>query len=293
MMLWFWCAEATTTTNSKLVSDREDPACDRILTSGHQSRKDYLSLLNSSSSLRKDTDVLSLQVKEPHCEASSELQSPKIRRLSSNVMAVGGKIEDDLEHQSSSSDKADHCFSTNVLYDHCDDHAVRHEMTRNIEENSLEVCTPLKEIFLTDMNGMSTTKARGMLQKRLRVENAQDFGCRVAFSSQEECSPVFQLNTVQAVLCKLQRPVCSSGPKQGKFSEHGTQNVDTVLLKLQRPTRSSDHGLDDQGAEGNETLQKAIKQTSDMNHKSDLESEIKPTAESVLRWAIMFGVVKE
>ena len=249
----------------------------------HQSRKDYLPRLNSISSLKEDTEFLSWQVKEPQRETYSELQSPKIRSSSNLLAREGGKIEDGLDHHSSNSDKADQCFSSNVLYDHCDDHAVPHEMTHNMEENSLEVCAPLKEALQEDMNGMSTTKAEGILRKRLRAENAHDYGCQASFSSQGECSPAFQLNTVQAVLCKFQRPVCSCGSKQGKFSERGIKNVDIVLLKLQRPTGPSYHGHGHQDGEGNRTQQKDIKQTSDMNQKSDLESEIKPTDECDLR----------
>ncbi|KAG0607296.1 hypothetical protein M758_8G017200 [Ceratodon purpureus] len=277
-------AKATTTTDNKLILGREDLACDRILSSGQQSQKEYLRLRNSVSSLKKDTEILSWQVKEPQREAYSELQSLKARSPSPNLLAIeGAEFEDGLEHHSSNSDKADQCFSSNVLYSHCDDHAVQHEMMHNIEKNCLEDCTHLKEVLEANMNGMSTTKAKGTLQKQLRAGNAHDYGCQASFSSQEECSPAFQLNTVQAVLCKLQRPVCSCGSKQGTFSEHGIKNVETVLLKPQRSPRPSGHGLGHQDIEGNQTLEKDTELTSDMNQKGDLELESEPTAEREAR----------
>lgn len=243
---------------------------------------DHRLLLNSASSLGKSTEVISWHVKEPQHEAYSELQSSKSRRSSSNFLAKEGEIiEDGLEHHSSTNDRADQCLSSNVLYDH----ASRHEMTHNVEENSVEVLTPPKEPLPEDRKGMSTTEAVGMLQKRLWTEDAiaHDCGCRASFSSQEECSPACQLNTVQAVLRKLQRPVFSCGPNQ----EQGIKTVDTVLLKLQRPARHSIHGLGHQEAEANRITQKDIKRKSDMNQKSNLESETKTTAECQVRWAIM------
>ena len=274
-----------TIAHKKLILGQEDSACNTILTSNRQSRKDHLLVLNSVSSFNRDTEIVSWQVKDPQREAYSAAQPPKTRRATSNLLAMdeARNIEDGLEHHSSNSDKADQCFSLDVLHDHYDDRAVQHEMMHNVQENSLEVCTPLKKIFQEDMNGMSTTKAEGMLKKRLRAKNAHDYCCQASFSSQEECSPAFQHNTVQAVLCKLQRPVCSCSSKQGKLSEHGIKNVDTVLLKLQRSTRPSDSGLGYQDAEGNQILQKDIKRTSDMNQKSNLELEIEPTAECDLR----------
>lgn len=231
---------------------------------------------------------MSRHVKETQREAFSELQSPTTRRSFSDFLAKQGEtIEDGLEPHCSSCDRADQCLSSNVLYDH----ASRPEMTHNVEDNSMAVCTPLRKPLQEDMNGMSTTKAEGMPRKRQWKEDGitHDNGCRASFSSQEECSPACQLDTVQAVLCKLQRPAFSCGSKQGRFPEKGIKNVDNVLLKLQRPTRNSIHGLGLQNAQANPTMQKDMKQTSDMNQKSNLESEIKTTTVCQTRWAIMFA----
>lgn len=60
------------------------------------------------------------------------------------------KAEDETEYYTYN-EKADHCFPSNVLYDH----AVLNEGMHNVEEDSLKVCAPFKALPQEDINDMS------------------------------------------------------------------------------------------------------------------------------------------
>lgn len=166
-------------------------------------------------------------------------------------------------------------------------------MTQNVEDNLMEVCTPLMNSFQENMEGISTRKAEDTLPERQWTENESGHDCRTSLSSQEECSPACRLNSVQVVLCKLQRPAYSCGLKHGTLSGKDTNYVDKVISKLHKPTRHSFDGSGHQNTVANPTKQDDIEQRSDRNRKSNLESEIKSPSECHIRWAILFRTLAQ
>nr|XP_024402931.1 uncharacterized protein LOC112295483 isoform X4 [Physcomitrium patens] len=278
---------AKTTSITKLLLEDKDLACDTTLTKDcHKFRNCYPLLPISLRSLRKETEVLSWKIElEPQREVCSELlQTPNTRISSSNLLPTErGKIEDSPTHRRSSVEM-NHSPSKELF-----EHSIRNEIIHNVEEDSLEIYTLFKALPQEDINGMSTTEG-GLLRKQLRQEDSHDFHGRTPFSSQEECSPEFQLRKVHTVLCKLQRPTDSRSSKQGEVPDQGAGNVNTVLLKFQRPAEPSHSGPGLQDPESNRSAEKNVKQTSDVDQMINSELGTKPNVECGIRLLTDFNI---
>lgn len=243
-------------------------------TNNHQETcMDYLQGLKPPTSHKNDMDFMSWEVRNVQEHNFHGVLAAKIRSSSANLLPKQSETyKAGLEQLNTDIGRAEQCSSSSIWCDQSD-----------WQKGGLFGETHGAHTFTSSIGRVKrNTFCRSKTKEQLMPENpSQGYNtfCNddtASWSSQEECSPHPQSESVQHVLYKLQRPLYSCS-KQEDFLPNQMKSVQTVLVKLQQPTLFQNGKNTYEASVGKRNLQqrraKSFGILQDSDSKTDLQNQ--------------------
>ena len=256
----------------------EESTCHLSFTNNHQeTRMDYLQGLKPPASHKNDMDFISWEVRDVQEHNFHKVPAAKTRSPSENLLPKQSMTcKAGLEQLNTDIGRAEQCSSSSIWCDQSE------WQRRGLFGETHCAHTFNSSIGRVTRNTFCISKTKEQLIPENSPQDCNTF-CNddtASWSSQEECSPHPQSDSVQDALYKLQRPLYSCS-KQEDFLPNQMKSVQTVLIKLQQPTLFQNGENTYEASVGKRTLRqrqaKSFGTLQDNDSKTDLQNQ--PTYE--------------